>query len=288
MPTAEFSPALSIEAAYRAAISRLVTSWIPVRLKDMSPEHWLRELSSVSTRKAVIDASTKVAVHMVTRVNVSNVRSWRQAAYKAQGGPQIYHLLQEELRGPVGNATRDFVSDTARYLSNIHRDVARDLLKDISEAQSRGIRHEALVDLLKLRFPQVVNSKIKMLARTGVSSTSTALTRARSNYLGLPAFVWESSEDQRVRPSHRAMNGVVILWDDLPSPELLFRHKGNLGKYAPGDCPNCRCYPRPILTLEDIFSSKISRVKLYGKGSIKTVTRSELYKLTGIESRIAA
>lgn len=288
MATAPFSVANNLEIAYRSTLFKLVKSWIPDKTSDLSDTHWLNELKSLSTRKSIVAASTNIVLNMVTRVNVVNLNDWRKIAYKTQGGPQIYHLLREELSGKPSAKIKSYVADTSRYIADIPSDVAKSLLRDIASAQQKGMRPEALHSLIRLRFPTLVESKIKMLARTGVNSASTALTRVRSEELGLPCFVWDTSEDQRVRHSHRIMDGVVVFWGDLPSPEQLDGLKNTLGKYAPGDCPNCRCYPRPILTLQDIFSKKITTVKVYAHGRIETMSQSKFAKLSGIESRIAA
>jgi SPP1 gp7 family putative phage head morphogenesis protein len=225
---------------------------------------------------------------MITRVNVSNLKDWRQAAFKAQGGPQIYNLLKEELDSRGRKQLNDYISETARYISDIPADVAKSLMEEIAGAQQRGIRPDAISSILKLKFPTLVNTKIKMLARTGTSSASSNLTRIRSEDLGIPCFVWDTSEDQRVRPSHRIMDGVVVFWSDLPSPEELNGGKPVLGRYIAGDAPNCRCFCRPVLTLEDLFSAKKTSVRVYLNGHIEYMTRQKFANLSGIESRLAA
>jgi uncharacterized protein with gpF-like domain len=65
---------------------------------------------------------------------------------------------------------------------------------------------------------------------------------ARSEDLNLTYFEWDTSQDQRVRPSHRLMSGMLVAWNDLPAPEKLAGIKSTLGKYAPGMCPNCRLH----------------------------------------------
>jgi SPP1 gp7 family putative phage head morphogenesis protein len=288
VPTPIFSVANNLEAAYRNEIYKIVKTWIPFRLKDMSPDHWLRELSNVSTRKSISAASAKVALNMITKINVVNLRSWRQAAFDTQGGPQLYRLLREEFTGNLGKQLREYVADNARHIQEIPYDVATELLGEISKAANQGTRPEAIYDILKFRFPQVMDSKIKMIARTGINSANTTISRIRCSELGIPCFVWKTSEDGRVRPSHKVLDGVVIFWKDLPSPEALIGQKAYLGHYAPGSCPNCRCHPRPVLTLEDIFDKKNTPIRVFMDGRIDKFTRQEFAKMSGIESRLAA
>jgi SPP1 gp7 family putative phage head morphogenesis protein len=283
-----FEDPLSLEAAYRTQLYKLVTSWIPVKLSDLSPTHWLNELASISTRKKIADESLKLVTRMVVRVNADNLKSWRTAALKAQGGPMIYHLLQEELRGKNADLYKLYIRKTSRYLTNIPQEIAEEFLEEIAKAQQQGATSSSIAKILQVRFPQVLKSKVSMLARTGVSTANTSLMRARCQELGLSCFVWESMHDQRVRVSHKKMNGIVVFWDDLPSPESLNRQPSYLGNYAPGDCPNCRCYPRPILTLQDIFKTNQTMIRVYKQGSISSYSIAQFQKLTGIESRLAA
>lgn len=263
-------------------------SWIPPKIKGINHSYWLKELSDVSTRKSIISASTNIAINMVSRVNVVNVKSWREAALKSQSSRYIYELLRQEISGPIGIRVKQLVLENIKILGQIPADVSDILAEEIARAQQQGTRPEAIEDLLKHRFTDIMSWKIAQIARTQSSSASTALTRARSEELGLPCFIWDTSEDRRVRPSHRIMDGVVVFWNDLPSPESLIGQKSSFGKYAPGDCTNCRCYPRPILTLEDIFSKKTNLIKVYTDGKIIKMTRVNFSKKSGIESRMAA
>lgn len=285
----EFSVPGQLEAAYRAQINKLVLSWIPTKLRDVSDSYWLRELASVSTRKTVVQASAQVAGNMIQRVNVSNIKSWREAARVAQGSEFIHYLLQQELAGRTGVKVRQIIETNAKYISDIPFDTATQLHREITTAAQRGIRPETLAKMLRHRFPEVMESKIKLAARTQSSSASTALTRARSEELGIPCFIWETSRDgNRVRASHRHMQGVVVFWGDLPSPEVLIGQKDSLGHYAAGDAPNCRCWSRPALTLEDIYQRKNGLAKVYHNGRIEMMTKAQFARISGMESRLAA
>lgn len=286
--TTAFSVPDPIEIAYRSALSTLIRQWIPVQLKDITSDHWLKEFASTSSRRSVIKASTDLAVKMVTRINVVNIKSWKQASLKSQRSSYISYLLNKELSGRTGVRVREIVSQNAKYISEIPFDVATQLLQEIAVAQQSGIRASAISEIIKFRFPTIMGNKIKMLARTQTSSANTALSRARSEELGIPCFVWDTSHDQRVRKSHQNMSGVVVFWKNLPSPEMLIGQKDSLGHYAAGDCPYCRCFTSPVLSLEDIFNGKKNLIKVYHEDAIRFFTMGQFTKLSGIESRIAA
>jgi SPP1 gp7 family putative phage head morphogenesis protein len=277
----------TLEVAYRTVLSKLIKSWLPDKLKDISDEYWLKELASVSTRKSVVEVSTRVALNMITRVSAVNFSNWNKAAIKTQRSSIIYDLLSQELSGRLGVRVNELVQQNAQYIAEIPADVSKQLSIEIAEASRQGTRPDAIAKILKFRFPQVMNSRIAMLARTQTSSASTALTRARSEELDIPCFQWWNSRDRRVRPSHRHMQAVVVFWKDLPSPESLIGMPPLLGHYAAGDCPNCRCNSLPILSTEDVFD-KTGLVRVYSEGRIQMLTKTQFTRLSGIESRMAA
>ena len=278
----------TIETAYRRAVTKLIVKVIPKWSRNITSDEWLRHLARLSDSTDLVEMATSLASQMVRWVNVENVKDWREAAEKSQRSQYLYSLLKEELKGSVGRRFDELVLTQASHISDIPTEVAEKLSGEIAVLQQQGSRPETIVRLLTTRFPTLAMSKIKLLSRTGVSSSATLLTRARSEELDLPWFQWYTSEDQRVRPSHRNMNGVLCAWEDLPSPEALIGQKPTLGHYAPGDCPNCRCGPLPLLTIEDVYKTGSERVRVYSHGVIKFMTRIQFTRFSGIESRKAA
>jgi len=71
------------------------------------------------------------------------------------------------------------------------------------------------------------------------------------------------------------MDEVLIKWSDAPSPEALIGVKSSLGKYHAGDCPNCRCYPEPVVNLDNIQWP----AKVYSNGAITMMTRVQFERV---------
>ena len=78
-----------------------------------------------------------------------------------------------------------------------------------------------------------------LIARTQVSKSSTALTRARSEELNLPWYIWRGSLDQRERLSRPKMED--ILFDSTLLPREMLVGLKSQGHYNAGDIYNCRC-----------------------------------------------
>jgi SPP1 gp7 family putative phage head morphogenesis protein len=90
-----------------------------------------------------------------------------------------------------------------------------------------------------MRSGEVAKSRATLIARTETSRTATVLTQARAEHIGSDGYVWRTSGDSDVRPSHRRMNGKFVPWNHPPTLDNLTGHAGAL--------PNCRCYPEPVI-----------------------------------------
>jgi SPP1 gp7 family putative phage head morphogenesis protein len=223
----------------------------------------------------VMQASDRLARAMVTQTAVQNANSWREAARKSSQGKRIFDLLRMEMQGPVGLVMRGLVAHHAKLIRSIPQDLAQDVASQIATRQMRGQRAEVIAKDIRQRFPEITRSRIAMLARTGVSSTATAISESRAKHLSLPAYIWTTSQDSRVRPSHRIMSEVICLWDDPPAPEALAGIKSRLGRYNAGNCPNDRCDPSVIVDLDQVNWPS----KMHYRGKIIRVTRAKFLKI---------
>ncbi len=120
----------------------------------------------------------------------------------------------------------------------------------------------------------------KLIARTEASKLQTTILQTRSTELGSVAYIWKSSKDIRTRPSHRAMNGVIVFWrNSINERPLLDNMRGNAGEF-----PNCRCTPQPIFRISDlkkptyqIYNYKTNKVEVINKNEITSyLTKGEL------------
>jgi SPP1 gp7 family putative phage head morphogenesis protein len=80
-----------------------------------------------------------------------------------------------------------------------------------------------------------LEARAKFVARDQVATLNGQVARMRQERVGIRKYIWQTSEDERVRPSHAALNGEIMSWDDPPP----FGH--------PGMDYNCRCVAIPYL-----------------------------------------
>jgi SPP1 gp7 family putative phage head morphogenesis protein len=193
--------------------------------------------------------AAQAAYRMVVGRLQSTARSWRQAAHQNMQGAVIYAALQNELKGPVGVRVRELIQQNSLLIRSLPREVASRAAAHIASQAQEGKRATASIPGL---LAHVARYRARLIARTETSKATTALTQARSEELGLEWYMWRTSKDARVRLSHRKMDTVLFRWNDPPSPEKLVGEHSTLGKYNAGNAPNCRCYPEPLLRLNQV------------------------------------
>lgn len=216
-----------------------------------------------------------VVKRMVLPLDVGNQRTWREAAKKATKGKFLYRLLMDELKQGTGNIIQQQVIENASLIRTLPSDVAEKVVQDVSENALKGARAESIEKIIRDKTDQHTRASARLIARTETAKTQSALTKARCEQLGLRWYVWRTALDgNRVRLSHRIMEGVLVNWNNPPSPEELVGEK-YVGHYHAGNIWNCRCYSEPILEIDDIrFPARV-----YYNGQIVMMNKSEFEKI---------
>ena len=115
-----------------------------------------------------------------------------------------------------------------------------------------------------------------VIARTETAKLQTVILQSRATDLGSVAYTWLASNDKRTRPSHKAMNGVVVFWNH--EKPILDNMQGHAGEF-----PNCRCTPEPIMDENDLTKSNY-KVYDYRINSIISLTKKQLIEALNKDS----
>lgn len=271
------------ELIYQREINRLLDQFFAMPTNATLGEINQRMVEFSQLRNFIQGSAARLAANMVTMVAQGNSRSWREAATKASKGRLIYNMLKNELNGGLGQRLHSIIQSNADYISTLPSNIAQRTTAYIQRETLKGRRSEDIMNDIKPYMQHLKNFEIQRIARTEVAKTDTAITRVRAESIGLNWYEWETSHDARVRPSHKIMNGVLINWNDPPSPESL-AHEKSVGHYGAGEIYNCRCVALPILSLSGLSWPH----KVYINGSIKRLTRRDFLLVSGIPLRLVA
>lgn len=274
-------PKRRIEVAFRRALLDIAKG-IVMRVGETSDPHLIvATLEHLAKTKDFIRLSEAIAMKMVTALFDDTGRTWREAARNNGRGREIYQALKKELLGARGARIRALVKENTALIKTLPKNIAADVTAYVARETMKGRRASDIADEIRMMFPKDTKARAQLIARTQVSMTQTNLVRARAEDLGLDWYVWRAcggnNGDGRTRSSHRHMSGVLVRWSDPPAPEDLFPlrrvngtpYKNTLGHYHAGQCPNCRCYPEPVVDL-DLLKFPM---RVYRNGHIERMPR---------------
>lgn len=136
-----------------------------------------------------------------------------------------------------------FIESNVGLIKSIPSRMFGEVREMVENAAVTGRRPEAFAQDIQERFG-VSESRAKLLARDQVGKYNGNLSAARQQRLGIKTFIWRTSQDERVRDSHRAKEGQSYEWQDPP-------HDTGM----PGEDFQCRCTAEPIIDLDELSES---------------------------------
>lgn len=212
---------------------------------------------------------------MVTPIADINAKTWREAARKSTRGRFLYNLLMEELQQGKDILINDQLLENAALIKTLPNDIAEKVVKDIADEALKGKRARSIEKIIMQETDKHSRASARLIARTEVAKTQSALTRVRAQSLDMQWYVWRTALDgNRVRPSHRLMEGVLVNWNDPPSPEALAGEK-SVGNYHAGNIWNCRCFSEVLVDIDDAKWPH----KVYHNGQIHMMSKREFSNL---------
>lgn len=237
------------EVKYRRELDKLVNSLrnqtaiaiIPI-LKGYESEYvndaYARTLEQAFTnlRMAYSNIGNEakiVANSFVSNANSVNKRKFYSAMEQAVGIDLQQVIQNEDLE--------DILVATTSENVNLIRSIPEEYFKKIEQAvytgTTQGSKAGSLIKQIK-DIGNVTTKRARLIARDQSSKLNSALSQQRQQNLGIEEYVWRTSQDDRVRESHKSKNGKIFRWDDPP------KDTGH-----PGSDIQCRCVAQPIIKL---------------------------------------
>lgn len=209
------------------------------------------------------------------KVEAENAKDWRQAVLKSNKSNDIYKFLMETTSGQIQGLLTAKSLENADYIKTIPSLFAQKATEYAEEEYLKGNRASVVREKILGMYGDITEAEAQRIARTEISKASSQLTQIRSKAVGINWYTWRTSKDKRVRHSHDIMEGVLVNFNNPPSPEKLAGEKYEYGVYNAGEIFNCRCYPEPVVDFDDItFPAKV-----YHNGKIIRMRKSEFLQI---------
>ena len=142
----------------------------------------------------------------------------------------------------LGDQLKLFSSQNAQLIRSLPEQELERVAGDIERGLQQGVRFTDIAKGIQKSFG-ITRRRATLIARDQTTKLNASLTRLRQQEVGVEEYVWQTSGDERVRPTHRANDGKKFRWD---SPPKVTGH--------PGNDVNCRCVALPVL--DNLISDK--------------------------------
>jgi SPP1 gp7 family putative phage head morphogenesis protein len=152
-----------------------------------------------------------------------------------------------------------FANQNNQLIANMTEQELERVSGYVQRAIQDGSSFESVVINIEKSFG-ITRRHAKLIARDQTSKLNGSLTKLRQQEVGIKTYRWQTSEDERVRATHRPLNGKICRWDDptvyLNEETGKWENRSKIGgtNVSPSVDVQCRCIPIPII--EGIFDGK--------------------------------
>lgn len=130
-------------------------------------------------------------------------------------------------------------------------DAKKEISRIVSTAKNEGWNGRQLEKAIKGELEPKFRHRAELIARTESAKLNGSVTRATYREMGCRYYVWMATMDERTRPDHQAMNGVICSVDDPtvyytenpddPLHPVEHTRTSEMCHLHPGDDFQCRC-----------------------------------------------
>lgn len=214
-----------------AIVGHKVEQFDPLDPSEMTElEHMLMQYSEL-----IRPWARAVSRRMLTDVSRRDEREWKKVS------EHMSESIRSEInaRNPTGKMLRTLHAEQVELITSLPLKAAQRVHELTIQTLSDSTRASDIAKEI-LRTGAVTKARANLIARTEVARSSSLLVESRAKTIGSEGYVWRTSRDQDVRPSHRKMEGKYVRWDSPPTlTDGTTTHAGQIY--------NCRCYPEPVI-----------------------------------------
>jgi SPP1 gp7 family putative phage head morphogenesis protein len=179
-------------------------------------------------------------IGLVAQQNALRVTVWNGAELQKQVQQVAKINLFDNTTG-LAEHLELFVADNVKLVKSLVFGQLDDLKGIVVRGARAGTHHTVVAEQIRERFG-VTKKRAALIATDQVGKLNGELNQLRQTNLGVRRYRWSSSQDERVRKSHRKLNGSIQTWKDPPVVDQRTGERGH-----PGQPIRCRCQPIPII-----------------------------------------
>lgn len=238
----------------KAKTFRLAESLIPLELRGILAQ---ASFESKETTKGILDvllqmqaniASAPLALQfdeVLTKIEADLGRQLVETV--TQLSPQKIGLKPQIDDGTRQQLDEGFTRNLNLSIKNFAQERIPELRRRVEQnAFEFGGRTDRLAKIIEAEFG-VTKRKAEFLADQETGLLVSKYRAAKYQKIGIKEYIWSTSQDARVRDSHKVLNGHKF---SFAAPPCVDRKTGR--RCNPGEDYRCRCVPRPVINLAEL------------------------------------
>ena len=192
------------------------------------------DIGKIDRDKGIDEAIDKY----LDEIDVDFVDSLRKVTIpKGRKDITIHFKLSGDQKKVIG---QDWTNNLKLFIKDFSKQSVLELREEILENTRQGMRAEGLVEIIQKQFG-VSERKALFLAKQETSLLMAKYRETRFKEVGITEYIWSTSQDTRVRPSHKELNKQLFSFDSPP----IVNKKGD--RKNPGEDFGCRCVPKAVI-----------------------------------------
>ena len=208
---------------------------------DALDEYVARILAGLTAVETVMARRSDMRKDLQSIGESAEIEATRQTngALAAAAGRRV-RAIPAFTQGPAEGLVGSWVENNVNLIKTISSTVFSQLREVVETGAREGTNTKAIAKQIEERFG-VARSRARFIARDQVATLNGQITEKRQTDTGIKSYRWSTSDDERVRPTHAQLDGLVFQWNDPP----VTNKRGD--RNHPGGDYNCRCVALPIL-----------------------------------------
>lgn len=204
----------------------------PEYVADSYAEQLNNIILNLSTRwRNITQVSKIIAAEMVNGINAENKQAFYKAMQKATG-ISFNGMISEEGLEPMLQAK---IAENVGLIQSIPDEYFKKLVTIVNEGTTQGKPAKSMIKSI-MQLGHSTSKRARLIARDQTQKVNAAVNEGRQKAMGIKEYIWRTSEDERVRETHKSKSGKRFKWSDPPE---------DTGH--PGQDIQCRCVPEPVI-----------------------------------------
>lgn len=193
-------------------------------------------------------AKIRRVAEMSTKLSIED---WRRMCQTTLG----INILEDYYKGDFfKQAIGDWVQSNVDLITTQPKDSLEKMRGIVREGFFDGRRPEVIAKDINASYT-TSKQHAKMIARDQTAKLNGQITQAQQKDAGVKEYIWDTSRDRRVRPSHRKLHGKKFRWDE---PPIVDEKTGR--RCHPGEDYQCRCVAIPVFSIEGVAEIPVAPV----------------------------